>query len=60
MNFSHKVHYGKNLFYPINELAKRFVEAFPSSSGRRKSLTLVQLNIMKEMGVPFSVSRNLT
>lgn len=55
MNFCHKQHYGRDLFYPENQKAKKFVEAFPHSSGNRKSLTLHQMYIMKEMGVPFVI-----
>lgn len=58
MRFSHKQHYGKDFFYPANVKAKMFVEAFPHSSGKRKSLTLEQIRIMKEIGITFIIKES--
>lgn len=55
MNFCHDVQYGKDRFYPVDPKSKKFVDAFPSSSGKRKSLTLEQLTILNELGVPFII-----
>ncbi len=60
MNFSHKQHYGKDFFYPNDFNAKRFVEAFPTSSGKRKSLTLTQMHLLKDLGVPFVIKELFT
>lgn len=60
MNFCHKQHYGKDFFYPDNFNAKKFVDAFPHSSGKRKSLTLHQIKIMKEMGISFLIKELAT
>lgn len=51
MIFCHKHHYGKDLFYPTSENAIKFVSAFPGSSGKRKSLTKNQMQIMKDLNV---------
>lgn len=59
MNFCHKTHYGKDFFYPTDTNAMRFVDAFPHSSGKRKSLTLDQLQILKEIGAPFVVREQI-
>ncbi len=55
MHFCHKHIYGKDLYYPANGEAKMFVEAFPGSSGKRKSLTLGQLQTMKKIGISFEI-----
>lgn len=55
MNFSHKQHYGRDFFYPTDCKAQRFVDAFPTSSGKRKSLTLDQMHILKDLGIPFVI-----
>lgn len=55
MNFSHKQHYGRDFFYPTDFSAKKFVDAFPTSSGKRKSLTLDQMQILQDLGVPFVI-----
>lgn len=60
MNFSHKQHYGRDFFYPENQQAKKFVEAFPHSTGKRKSLTLDQMQVMKEIGIYFVIKPILT
>lgn len=60
MNFLHQQHYGKDLFYPNDDKAKKFVEAFPHSSGKRKSLTTDQMHILKDVGVHFNVRENST
>ena len=59
MHFFHKQHYGKDFFYPESSIAKKFVEAFPGSSGKRKSLTLNQMHIMKELGIDFEIKEKL-
>lgn len=56
MKFMKERYYGKYFFYPITVRAKKFVEAFPHSNGKRKSLTSEQIDIMKEMGVPFDIN----
>ncbi len=60
MNFSHKQHYGKDFFYPTDPNAIKFVEAFPTSSGKRKSLTLNQMHLLKDLGVPFVIKEIFT
>lgn len=57
MNFFQKHIYGKDLFYPSNNDAKRFVEAFPTSSGKRKSLTKSQISVLKEIGISFVINK---
>ncbi len=59
MNFCQKHHYGKDFFYPSDSNAKKFVEAFPHSSGKRKSLTRDQMHILKDVGVPFIIRESL-
>ncbi len=59
MDFCHKAVYGKDLFYPSNNDAKRFVEAFPSSGGKRKSLTKNQLAVLKDAGIQLVITENL-
>lgn len=55
MEFSHEKHYGRDCFYPLNIKAQHFVEAFPHSSGKRKSLSLNQIKILKKSGVPLNI-----
>ena len=51
MKFEHSMLYGRNCFYPIGKAAKSFVEAFPHSSGKRKSLTLEQIKLLHKIGI---------
>ncbi len=55
MSFCHEIHYGRDCFYPLDVKAKKFVEAFPHSSGKRKSLTIEQINILNDLGVPLII-----
>lgn len=41
---------GNKYFYPLDSIATQFVEAFPSSSGKRKCLTLEQYELLKKIG----------
>lgn len=60
MEFHHKHQYGKDFFYPLSIKAKKFLNAFPHSSGKRKCLTLDQMNLMKEIGMNFSIKEFIT
>jgi hypothetical protein len=46
-----KHHYGKDFFYPGDKESLIFLNAFPTSSGQRKCLTKIQLDILKQLGV---------
>ena len=51
MLFAHKRQFGKDYYYPITENAKKLLEAFPHSNGKRKSLTLDQLHVLERLGL---------
>ena len=55
MNFLHQVHYGRDCFYPLDKKAEKFLKAFPHSSGKRKSLTLEQVSMLNELGIPLLI-----
>jgi hypothetical protein len=55
MIFSPRTNYGKNFFYPCDNKAKIFLNAFPTSSGKRKCLTPIQLKILKKIGISFKI-----
>ncbi len=51
MIFSNKTLYGREFFYPIDKNAILLVESFPSSSGKRKCLTLAQFQLLNYLGL---------
>jgi len=57
MKFEHAKSFGRDCFYPIGKNAKKFIEAFPHSAGKRKCLTLKQMKILKKIGTPIRISR---
>lgn len=55
MIFCHKNKYGKDFFYPIDEKAESFVNAFPTSGGKRKCLTVEQITLLQTIDTSLQV-----
>lgn len=51
MQFSKQIVYGRECYYPVNAIAKKFIQAFPNSAGKRKCLTQDQYKLLKKLGV---------
>lgn len=45
------------LFYPRDDKADEFLKTFPNSRGSRKSLTVPQISILKDLGVHLQIEK---